>query len=83
MEGMTMVQKSFYIENEVYKSLVHLAKRERIPTAELMRNLIKKGLRFKQEKLNQGTHFLLKLVKYSLKGGPKDLAKNHDRYTWE
>lgn len=30
-----------------------------------------------------GVEFLLRLAKYKLKGGPKDLAENHDRYTWE
>ncbi|MBI2028093.1 MAG: hypothetical protein HYT07_00655 [Candidatus Levybacteria bacterium] len=27
--------------------------------------------------------FLLKLTGYKLKGGPKDLARKHDKYTWE
>lgn len=30
-----------------------------------------------------GTKFLSKLVKYNLRNGPRDLAKNHDKYTWE
>lgn len=30
-----------------------------------------------------GTELLLKLAKYNYRGGPKDLAKNHDKYTWE
>jgi len=31
----------------------------------------------------RGARFLLKLAKYNLRGAPKDLAKNHDKYTWE
>jgi len=31
----------------------------------------------------RGARFLLKLAKYNLMGAPKDLAKNHDKYTWE
>jgi uncharacterized protein YggE len=27
--------------------------------------------------------FLQRLAVYKLKGGPKDLAKNHDKYAWE
>lgn len=27
--------------------------------------------------------FLLKLTQYNLKGGPKNLAQEHDKYTWE
>jgi prevent-host-death family protein len=34
------------------------------------------------EKLT-GTQFLKQLTKYGLTGGPKDFAKNHDKYTWE
>lgn len=29
-----------------------------------------------------GTELLLKLTRYNFRG-PKDLAKNHDRYAWE
>lgn len=31
----------------------------------------------------RGAQFLLKLAEYNLKGAPKDLAKNHDKYIWE
>ena len=31
----------------------------------------------------RGAQFLLKLAKYNLRGTPKDLAMNHDKYTWE
>lgn len=31
----------------------------------------------------KGTDFLFKLATYNLKGAPKDLAENHDKYTWE
>lgn len=34
-------------------------------------------------KKNTGIEFLEALTHYHLKGGPKDLAKNHDKYTWE
>lgn len=35
------------------------------------------------EKKIKTTEFLLKLSHYKLQGGPKNLAKNHDKYTWE
>lgn len=34
-------------------------------------------------KTMKSTDFLLKLTTYNLRGGPKDLAKEHDKYTWE
>lgn len=30
-----------------------------------------------------GTNFLSKLANYNLKNGPRNFAKNHDKYTWE
>jgi len=29
-----------------------------------------------------GAEFLVKLGRYQLKGGPKNFAKNHDKYAW-
>lgn len=29
-----------------------------------------------------GTEFLLKLAKYNYRGGPKNLARDHDKYAW-
>ena len=31
----------------------------------------------------KGIDFLLGLADYKFKGGPKDLARKHDKYTWE
>jgi prevent-host-death family protein len=30
-----------------------------------------------------GNEFLQRLAQYKMRGGPRDLAKNHDKYTWE
>lgn len=51
--------------------------------AELIRHYLEKGIRKEQKKRQKGVGFLLKLANYHLKGGPKDLAKKHDKYTWE
>lgn len=34
-------------------------------------------------KAKRQKNFLDKLVFYGLKGGPADLAENHDKYAWE
>lgn len=78
-----MVQKSFYIEDEVYKRLTVLAKIKNMPAAELMRGLIKTGIQKEQEKNQHSTSFLLNLTGYQMTGKPKNLAKNHDRYAWK
>lgn len=78
-----MVQKSFYIEEDIYQRLTVLAKIKNMPTAELMRGLIKNGIQEEQDKNQHTTSFLLALTDYQMKGKPKNLAKNHDRYAWE
>lgn len=80
---MQMVQKGFYIEEDVYEHLTAMAKTKKIPTAELMRGLIKAGIQKEQEKNERTTDFLLGLTNYKLTNGPKNLAKDHDRYAWE
>lgn len=81
---MQMIQRSFYIEPDIYQQLTQMAKVRKVPVAKLMRQMIKGGVKESLEKKGDpGTSFLLKLSKYGLKKGPKDLAKNHDKYTWE
>ena len=78
-----MTQKSFYIEDYIYQDLTRLAQMNKVPTAELMRQLIKAGIKGVKTKAKSGPDFLLRLAEYQLAGGPKDLAKHHDKYTWE
>lgn len=80
---MQMIQKSFYIEDYIYQDLTRLAKMNKMPTAELMRQLIRAGIKGVKTKAKSGPDFLLRLAKYQLIGGPKDLAQRHDKYTWE
>lgn len=80
---MQMVQKSFYIEDQVYRDVAQLAKIYQLPTAQLMRQFIKEGILKTKDKVISGTEFLLKLATYHFKGSPKNLARQHDKYTWE
>ena len=44
------------------------------------------GKQKKIAKIDPGTTFLLKLTTYNMRaklGMPRDLAQNHDKYTWE
>lgn len=79
---MQMVQKSFYIDKPTYSELSQVASAQNLATAELMRRLIKSGLNHLKAKPLQTTTFLQKLSAYPLKG-PKDLAKNLDKYVWD
>ncbi|MEK7521229.1 MAG: hypothetical protein AAB599_00280 [Patescibacteria group bacterium] len=48
----------------------------------LITNPVKK-VKNKRKSTNPGLEFLGRVANYHAKGGPKDLAKNHDKYLWE
>ena len=77
-----MLQRSFYLPEELYNTLQLKAKEHKIAVAELMRRYLEKGIKKEQKQKQRGVGFLLKLANYHL-SGPKDLAKRHDKYTWE
>lgn len=80
---MQMIQRSFFIEKNLYLRVAELARQQEVPTAQLLRSFIKTGVKRVVVKKRDATKFLLDLASYHLTGGPKDLAKHHDRYAWE
>lgn len=80
---MQMIQRSFYIEKDLYHQVAQLARQQQSSTAHVLRSFIKTGVKKAAVKKRDATAFLLRLASYRLKGGPKDLAKHHDRYAWE
>lgn len=80
---MSMLQRSFYIPEKLYGELSRQARDRKVPVAELMRHYIERGLKKEKVKNTKSTKFLLKLGNYKLRGGPKNLAKEHDKFTWE
>lgn len=80
---MTMLQRSFYIPETLYEELREEAKTQGIATAQLMRLFLEKSVKATRQNKTRQTNFLLKLTKYNLTGGPKNLASDHDKYTWE
>lgn len=78
-----MIQRSFYIEKDLYQQVAQLARQQDLPTAHLLRSFVKTGIKKAAVKKRDATKFLLGLASYRLTGGPKDLAKHHDRYAWE
>ena len=78
-----MLQRSFYLPEDLYRQLKVTAGKEGVPTAELIRQLLEESLKEKTQKKLKTTQFLLKLATYKLKKAPKDLARHHDKYIWE
>lgn len=80
---MQMIQRSFYIERDLYQQVAQLARQQQLSTAQVLRSFVKTGVKKAAIKKRDATKFLLDLASYHLKGGPKDLARHHDRYVWE
>lgn len=81
-----MIRTTVRLEEDLFKEARKMAIDEGVPFArifdEALRTYLKKGKGIKAVK-DPGVEFLVKISKFQMKGGPRDLAKNHDKYTWE
>lgn len=80
-----MVRTYVQLPQQTYYQLKTLAVNENLPFTAVTRRVLQKGLRADQNKMTAG-NILMELVKLgeTLKAkGPKDLAKNHDKYAWD
>ena len=82
-----MIRTTVRLDENLFKEARKLAIDKHLPFAEVVNEALAKHLgRPTKVKKNTGVEFLRKLVelgeKYPIKGAPKDLAKNHDKYTW-
>lgn len=78
---MNWITTNIRIPEDLYMELKMEAAHTRQSVAQVIRMRLGKGK--KTEKKMTGVEFLGKLASYKLKKGPKDLAENHDKYTWE
>lgn len=84
MIGATQARENFaeIINRVLYLGEEFVIKKQGKPVA-LLTRVKKINKQSQYQKQLTGAEFLLKLTKYQLKGGPKDLAKRHDDYTWK
>lgn len=79
-----MVQRKFYLPEDLYSRLQLRAKVLGKTITEVLRELLAEGLKKEEEKTEgRGVEGLLRLAKMAEKNkwvGPQDLAKNHDKY---
>ena len=80
-----MIRTTVRLEENLFKEARKKAIDQRIAFAELINNALAEhlGKPRKRQAPNPGLEFLEKLTKYHAKGGPKDLAKNLDKYLWD
>lgn len=66
------------IVNKVYYSSEEfIIRKQGVPVVMITKYVAKDKVKAKRQK-----NFLDKLAFYGLKGGPSDLAENHDKYAW-
>ena len=80
-----MIRTTIKIDEEVFKELRKQAIDERISFTKLVNRVLDRFIKEQepQEEKNPGLDFLEKVSRVNMKGGPRDFAKNHDKYTWE
>ncbi len=75
----TMLRTQIYVPQQLYRLLQAIAKKDNVPTAEVVREVLIAGIAKKQGNVGQG---LMQLA--SIKGkGPADLSQNIDKYLYE
>lgn len=78
-----MIRTQIYLPKELYQEVDWVAKKEKKPKAQVIREAIEKDV---GKKRGNAGDTLLKLAamakKYKWKG-PKDLSTNHDKYLYE
>lgn len=85
MKKTPMVRTYIQLPQQTYYQLRTMAVNESLPFTAVTRRVLQKGLTVDQNKMTAG-NALMELVKLgeTLKAnGPKDLAKNHDKFTWD
>ena len=87
---MSMIQRKFYLPEDMYTRLQFLAKATKQTITETLRELVQEGLERKQkQRAGQSAKALLELAKKAEREGwtgPNDLSINHDAYfveAWE
>ena len=74
-----MKRKQIYLTDTLEREIGELAKEENKPQAEIIRQLLEKGIN-KKKKMSSG-EFLTRLATYAVPG-PRDLSTNLDRYLY-
>lgn len=80
-----MQRTHIYLPEEINREIAYLAHRQGKSKAEITRKILEAGLRVVEPKKSSSAEALLRLARDArrFKGvAPRDLAYNHDYYTW-
>lgn len=77
-----MIRTQVYLDENIYRDLISLAKREKISMAKAAREILYEGLRKRKNTDLSGKHVLRKLLEMQITEGPKDLSSNINHYLY-
>lgn len=80
-----MQRTHIYLPEEINREIAYLANRQGKSKAEVTRNILEAGLKVVEPKKSSSAQALLDIAKLAKKlhvKAPRDLAENHDYYTW-
>jgi len=80
-----MQRTHIYLSEEMNREIGYLASSQGKSKAEITRRILTEGLKIIQPKKSSSARALLNIAKEAEKlnvSGPRDLAFNHDYYTW-
>ena len=83
MIGSQMIATTIYMPRDLYLQVGVAAKIQRQPKARIIRDLVADGLARKRRDPNATRKFVEAITSMQFRGGVRDAAKHHDRYTWD
>ena len=76
-----MIRTQIYIPETLHQTAKAIAGKRKESLAELLRNIIERGITEEKKEMKQKP--LSNIAKLNIKGGPKDLSQNLDKYLYE
>ena len=78
-----MIRATTYLTKPLYDDVQHLADQAGKPAADVLRDLVERGLRARRQEFQPAPGSgLLELANLHITGGPKDLSTKADHYLY-
>lgn len=78
-----MIRTQIYLPKALYRSIDIVAKQQKKPKAQVIRESLERSLETKAETIGEALEKLIEAGKKFHLHGPKDLSTNHDKYLYE
>lgn len=78
-----MIRTQVYLPKQLYQTIDLVAKRERKPKAQVIRDMLESGIMEKQGNSGEALLDIARLGRKLKLKGPRDLSKNIDKYLYE